>query len=279
MKVKAFWELTRLEHGIIYGFGVIAGIFISLGYFDLHLSVFGFLTALFLQASAFALNDYYDYEVDLANKRFDRPLVRGEISKREALFIATFLSIPGFIFALLISIEAFILALAITFLGYLYDVKLKELGLLGNMYIAFSMAAPFIFGGYIAGKINPEIVALSLIAFLSGLGREIMKGIEDVEGDALRDVKTIARVYGKDFAAKVAAILFIISVVASLLVMVIPEYRNVRYAVPIAITDLILLLESKRLLKGIERDDIKVLRKRTMIAMTIGLSAFILGRF
>ncbi len=279
MKIKAIWELTRLEHGIIYGLGVVAGVFISLGYFDFHLSVFGFFTALFLQASAFALNDYYDYEVDLANRRLDRPLVRGEISKREALFIAAFLSIPGFIFAFLISTEALILALAITLLGYLYDVKLKEFGLLGNMYIAFSMSAPFIFGGFIAGNINPEIVVLSLIAFLSGLGREIMKGIEDVEGDALRDVKTLARVYGKDFAAKIAAALYIISIIASLFVMVIPEYRDVKYAVPIAITDLILLSESKRLLKGIEKDDIRVLRKRTMIAMTIGLFAFMFGRW
>lgn len=277
--IKAIWELTRLEHGIIYGLGVIAGIFISLGYFDLRLSLLGFFTALFFQASAFALNDYYDYEVDLANKRFDRPLVRGEIDRRCALLVGILFAIPGIVSALLISPQALVLASAVTLLGYLYDAKLKEFGIFGNVYIAFSMAFPFIFGGYIAGNITPEIVVLSLIAFLSGLGREIMKGIEDVEGDALRGVKTIARIYGKDFAAKIAAILFIISVVASLLVIAIPEYMDLKYIVPVAVTDLILLSESKRLLKGAEKEDIRTLRKRTMIAMVIGLFAFMFGRW
>ncbi len=276
--IKAVWQLTRLEHGLIYGLGVIAGVFISLGSFDLRLSILGFLTALFLQASAFALNDYYDYEVDVINKRFDRPLARGELGRRDALIIAILTAIPGFVFSLLISFEAFMLALIITILGYLYDVKLKELGLLGNAYIAFSMAAPFIFGGFIAGKINLEIVALSLIAFLSGLGREIMKGIEDIEGDAIRDVKTLARLYGISFASKLSAFLFIASIIASLLVILIPEYRDLKYVIPISVTDSILVLESKKLLIGVKREDIKRLRKETMVAMTIGLLAFIFGR-
>ncbi len=276
--IKAIWQLTRLEHGLIYGLGVIAGVFISLGSFDLRLSILGFLTALFLQASAFALNDYYDYEVDVINKRFDRPLARGELGRRDALIIAILTAIPGFVFSLLISFEAFMLALLITLLGYLYDVKLKELGLLGNAYIAFSMAAPFIFGGFIAGKINLEIVALSLIAFLSGLGREIMKGIEDIEGDAIRDVKTLARLYGISFASKLSAFLFIASIIASLLVILIPEYRDLKYVIPISVTDSILVLESKKLLIGVKREDIKRLRKETMVAMTIGLLAFIFGR-
>lgn len=276
--IKAIWQLTRLEHGLIYGLGVIAGVFISLGSFDLHLSILGFLTALFLQASAFALNDYYDYEVDVINRRFDRPLVRGELCRRDALIIAFLTAIPGFVFSLLISFEAFILALIITILGYLYDVKLKEFGLLGNAYIAFSMASPFIFGGFIAGKINLEIIALSLIAFLSGLGREIMKGIEDVEGDAIRDVKTLARLYGISFASKLSAFLFIASIIASLLVILIPEYRDLKYVIPISVTDSILILESKKLLIGVKREDIKRLRKETMVAMIIGLLAFIFGR-
>ncbi|NOY11933.1 MAG: UbiA family prenyltransferase [Archaeoglobi archaeon] len=276
-KLKAVWEVTRLEHGLIYGLGVVAGVFISLGYFDLRLSVFGFLTALFLQASAFALNDYYDYEVDRANKRFDRPLVRGDLSRREALWIAVAFAFPGFLFALYISPLAFALALAITLFGYLYDVKLKEYGVAGNVYIAFSMAAPFLFGAIVAGRVNTEVVVLSLIAFLSGLAREIMKGIEDVEGDALRDVKTVARIYGVGVASRVSALLFILAVIASMLVLVIPEYRDLKYILPVSVTDYLLLSTSRKLLKGVEKEEIGRLRKRTMLALSVGLLAFLLG--
>ena len=276
-KLRAIWEVTRLEHGFIYGLGVVAGVFISLGYLDLRLSIFGFLTALFLQASAFALNDYYDYEVDVANRRVDRPLVRGDLNRRDALLVAVLFALPGFAFALYISFTAFILALTITLFGYAYDVKLKEYGLAGNIYIAFSMAAPFVFGAIVAGNINLKVCVLSLIAFLSGLAREIMKGIEDVEGDALRDVKTVARVHGTEVAARISGVLFVLAVMMSLLVLTIPEYLDVKYIVPVSVTDYILLSTSRKLLKGVEREEIGRLRRNTMLALAVGLLAFLLG--
>ncbi len=276
-KAKAFWELTRLEHGFIYGLGVIAGVFITLGYFDLRLSVFGFLTALFLQASAFALNDYFDYEVDMANRRLDRPLVRGDIQKNSALLASAILAIPGFAFAYAVSFLAFLLALAITLLGYAYDVKLKEYGIAGNIYIAFSMAAPFIFGSIVAGTPNIQIAVLSAIAFLSGIAREIMKGVEDVEGDAIRNVRTVARIYGIRTAEKVSASLYLISVILSLLVPAIPEYMDLKYFVPVLVCDYILIDTARKLLYGVEKGEIRKLRKRTMIALFLGLIAFILG--
>ncbi|WP_457590433.1 UbiA family prenyltransferase [Geoglobus sp.] len=276
-KLRAVWEVTRLEHGLIYGLGVVAGVYIALGHFDLELSVFGFLTALFLQASAFALNDYYDYEVDRANRRLDRPLVRGDLSRSEALWISVILAVPGFLFALYISTTAFILALAITALGYLYDIKLKEYGVAGNIYIAFSMAAPFLFGAIVAGNVNAEVSALSAIAFLSGLAREIMKGIEDIEGDALRDVKTVARVYGEGVAGKVSALLFTLAVISSIAVLLIPDYRDPKYIIPVSVTDYILLSTSRKLLKGVGREEIGELRRKTMLALAVGLLAFLLG--
>ena len=44
-----------------------------------------FLTALLIEASTFALNDYFDYDIDVKNNRTDRPLVRGELAKGTAL--------------------------------------------------------------------------------------------------------------------------------------------------------------------------------------------------
>jgi len=275
--LRAIWDLTRLEHGFIYGLGVIAGVFITLGYFDLKLSIFGFFTALFLQASAFALNDYFDYEVDLANKRFDRPLVRGDLSKNTAILLSGLFAVPGFIFAYLVSLLALVLAFGITFFGYLYDIKLKEYGVVGNIYIAFSMSAPFIFGSIVAGAPNIQIAILSVIAFLSGFGREIMKGIEDVEGDAIRDVKTIARIYGVKMAGILSAILYLISVILSFLVLLIPEYMDIKYIVPVLICDYLLIDASRRLLSGVRKEEIRDLRKKTMIALFFGLIAFILG--
>ncbi len=282
MKIKAVWDLLRLEHGLMYAVGVIVGMVVSAGLdFSIKNMFLGALTALFLQASAFALNDYFDYEVDIANKRMDRPLVRGELSRRTAFIFFLVLAPLGFLTAYLVSIEAFLLAFVITLFGFLYDAKLKEFGLVGNIYIAFSMAAPFIFGSVVAtGEIRESSALLALIAFFSGVGREVMKGIEDVEGDALRDVKTIARTRGVEAAAKVSACLFLLSVLLSFLPPVFLEeyYMDLKYLIPVAITDVMLISLSRNLLIGkIERKDIKRYRKDSLVALAIGLVGFLGG--
>ncbi len=138
--LKAVWDLSRLEHGLMYGFGVVIGIYVSDPFFsDFWKVLLGYLTAVFLQASTFALNDYFDYEVDLANNRTDRPLVRGDLSRRMALVLAIALMPPGFVAAYLISSLAFIFAFAVSIAACFYDYKLKELGFAGNLYIAFTM--------------------------------------------------------------------------------------------------------------------------------------------
>ncbi|AEA46377.1 UbiA family prenyltransferase [Archaeoglobus veneficus] len=280
-KVKAVWNLLRFEHGLMYAAGVLAGMIVSAGFdFSDRDAVLGMLTACLLQASAFALNDYYDYEVDAANKRFDRPLVRGELKRSHALLLFAILAPAGFAAAWLISVEAFLLAFFITLLGYIYDVKLKEFGFAGNVYIAFSMAAPFIFGSVVAtGRIEESSALLAFIAFLSGVGREIMKGIEDVEGDALRDVKTIARTKGVNTAAKLSAVLFTTAVGLSVLPpLLIPEFFDVKYILPVLITDVLLLSVSYNLVRGgVKKEDIRLYRKRSLLALAIGLVAFMLG--
>ena len=281
--MKAIWNLLRLEHGIMYGIGVIVGIYISSPHYSNIINILlGFLAAVFLQASAFALNDYLDYEVDLANKRFDRPLVRGDLSRKTALLLALILLPFGFIASALISLNAFLLALIITALGYLYNIKLKEFGFAGNVYIALSMATPFIFGSVVAtNQITPSSILLSIIAFLSGLGREVMKGIEDVEGDALRNIKSIARIKGPAFASKVAAFFIVVAVLISPVPFLCLKqyYMDPKYAIPVAITDVILIYVALNLIKFYEREKIKKYRKETLIAMIFGLFGFLIGAF
>ena len=66
---KALIELTRLEHGIMYGIAVIIGIVLVVGLEQIVAlsAVFGFFTALFIEMGAFALNDYIDLQADRIN--------------------------------------------------------------------------------------------------------------------------------------------------------------------------------------------------------------------
>lgn len=272
--LKAYWELLRLEHGIMYGLGVLIGIFLG-GWVSLDVMILAFLTAVFLEASAFAMNDYLDYEVDLANKRLDRPLVRGDLSKSTAMFLSAIFFPLGLITALLISIKALIFVLIVTIFAFAYNAKLKEFGLIGNAYVAFTMAVPFVFGGVVS-EFNYSVLLVSLIAFVSGLGREIMKGIEDVEGDALRNVRSVARVYGIETASRFSSLLFILAFALSFLPpLLIPEYFDLKYAIPVVITDILLISVALKLPKNI--GEISKFRKQTLLAMLFGLIGFLGG--
>lgn len=273
--LKAFWQLLRLEHGLMYGLGVVIGIILGNGASP-DLFILGFLTALFFQASAFAMNDYLDYEVDVVNKRYDRPLVRGDISRRMALILSILFFPLGCLTSFLISVQALIFAATLSALGHLYNYKLKEFGFIGNVYIAFTMSAPFIFGGIIS-KMTYEVLILSLIAFLCGVGREVMKGIEDVEGDRIRNVRSVARIYGIESAVKISSALFLASAFLSFLPpLLIPEYFDIKYLFPVLLTDLILFRVVLALRKSRE---ISRFRKETLIAMLLGLIGFLAGAF
>ncbi|MEM0332604.1 MAG: prenyltransferase, partial [Archaeoglobaceae archaeon] len=59
--LKSYWELFRLEHGLMYGLAVLVGVFVSdTNYSNLQKIIFAYLTAVLLQASTFALNDFFD---------------------------------------------------------------------------------------------------------------------------------------------------------------------------------------------------------------------------
>ncbi len=280
--LRSFWDLFRLEHGLMYGLGVVVGIYVSDPYFgDVFKILFGYLTAVFLQASAFALNDYSDYEVDVANNRLDRPLVRGELSVKTALWAGILMMPAGFVSAAVISPAAFAFAVAITVLGYIYNLKLKEFGLAGNIYIAFTMSAPFLFGSIVArNTITTTAVLLSAMAFLSGLGREIMKGIEDVEGDAIRDVKSVARVKGVRFAAILSALLYLFAVLISPLPpLLVQGFMDWKYILPVAVTDVILIYVAVSVVRRHGKETIDRYRKYTLIGMALGLIGFLGGAF
>ncbi len=283
-KLKAVWDLTRLEHGLIYAISMVVSLVIayhSITDLDMNLVVAGVIAVTAAEMGAFALNDYFDVDVDRKNRRTDRPIVRGDISKNEALLLTAVSFIVSIVAGYFMNnLGALIVIVVLIAFGILYDYKLKEYGIIGNLYIAFTMAAPFLFSSMLF-KDSQVLLLLSAIAFFVGLGREIMKGIMDIEGDALRDVKTVARVYGTKTAKYVAVVLYLISILLAPVPFVfnIDEhfYNNIAYAIPAAIASLILLYVCVNLLRGHERKAVSQARKVTLLGMVVALIAFLTG--
>jgi geranylgeranylglycerol-phosphate geranylgeranyltransferase len=277
MHLKAFFRLTRIEHSLFLALAVLVGEIVVTKEIALLPTIFGVLSVFFIGLGSFALNDFMDYPTDKKNKRKDRPIVNGSISAWAAMVTAK-VSFPlGVLFALLVNLNCFWIAVVFSILAVLYSYTLKKLLLLGNMFIAFSMAIPFIFGNYIvSNQISASIQVLASIAFLTGLGREIIKSIQDMAGDKKYGRWTLPIAVGKTISKYFAALYILIAVVMSPIpFLLLPKFQdNWLYLGPVLVTDVILLWNvwSMVRLKELER-----VRKLTLLALGIGLVGFLLG--
>lgn len=233
MKPKALITIIRPANVIFGSLTVIIGVLTSNWFIisttgiprwvPLELVIVLLLTTITYSCIAAAgnvINDIYDLEIDRIN-RPDRPLPSGQLTIRQARLWTGFLVILGVVFSALTlpysAVGMWTLAIVALFalIGLLYAAKGKVMGLLGNFAVSISFAFGLFYGALVTYPIIPPVIFVYFITAASVLqGREAIKGIEDVEGDALRDVQTIARRYGIRTAAYVGAIANIIGIIA-----------------------------------------------------------------
>lgn len=244
-KALAIARLTRIEHGLMLIVAVLAGEAIAKGIPPLGTLALSLITAVFISMSAFAINDYYDVESDRMNKRSERPLVSGELKMEEALWVSIVAALVGIAASAFINYYALIIALIFAGLSFLYSYKLKDLPLLGNIYIGFSMAIPLIFGDYVVSQsLSVNVILISLIIFLSGLARELHGTIRDYSGDQkARQSKNIVHHIGAQRSAQYAFVFYIEAVGLSIFMFFFraPFYHNIIYLIPILFVDALLL--------------------------------------
>ncbi len=181
------------------------------------------LSYIFIAAAGNVINDIYDLEVDKVN-RPERPLPSGQITMRQAKAWTAILVLLGVFFSVLTipysAIGIWTLAIVGVFaiVGLAYAAKGKVMGIWGNFTVAISFAFGLFYGSLIVWSNIPFVVFVYFITATSVLqGREAIKGIEDVEGDALRDVQTIARKYSVRTAAIFAAVCNIVGIIGFML--------------------------------------------------------------
>ena len=154
------------------------------------------------------INDLFDIDIDKIN-RPDRAMAQGTITKRQAIIYWVLINIAGLIFGALISLECFGIALFSVFLLYDYSSHLKRTPLLGNLTVSFFTGLAFIYGGIAVGYPEAALVP-AIFAFLFHLGREILKDIEDIEGDRRMSARTFPIVHGVPRALFLTTAIFIV---------------------------------------------------------------------
>jgi len=272
-------RIIRPVNCVMMGFAILVGAAIGGGSGLISSSrelSLAFLTGFFMTGSAMAVNDYYDREIDAINEP-GRPIPSGAVSPGEALAISGVLSVFGLAAAWLTSLGNLAIAALAWVAMMAYSTFGKRTGFLGNLMVSACVSLPFIYGGIMGGGGSMgSSLLFALIAFLVCLGREVTKGIVDVEGDRAAGIRTVAVSRGPDVAAWVSVVFYLSAVGVSY----IPVYLglvSIWYSPFVALTDVGLMYLSYSLISDPSRENSRRVKNMVLPLMLSGLVGFLMG--
>ena len=211
--MNPYLALTRPGNMILTVIAVIAGSFIAAGpeimNFQIEV-VICCVCSMLLVGGGNALNDYNDRETDKENHP-ERPIPSGSISADTASIYAQALLGSGLLI-LLFALEnkmPFVIALIGILLLTAYENGLKAAGISGNITVGLMSGAVFLFAGMAVNDPGPTLWMFGL-AVLATITREIIKDIQDLEGD--RDRRTLPASIGIENSMRVAILFLLIAI-------------------------------------------------------------------
>lgn len=246
--------------------------------------ILAMLAVFFETAAGNVINDYFDYNIDLINKP-NRPIPSGRISLKAGRNYGYLLFLLGTICGFLISYLTgnwipFIIVLISDVVLYLYAYNLKSTPLIGNLTVGFMTGFGFVFGGFCLN--TPAIITTSLylgfFAFVMTTARELVKDIEDMEGDKSEGAKTLPILYGEKITAILAFVLIIVDC-ALCPVLYFNHIFSFYYLIVISIAVILFIYSAIMIIKKQQRDVASKVSKYLKIGMLIAFVAFIFGSF
>lgn len=192
------------------------------------------LSTVLIAAAGYVINNVFDVVTDSINKPND-VIIGKSVSETMGYNLYIILNITGvgigFYLSNVIQRPGFAgIFILIASLLYFYSMTLKQIMILGNLAVAFTLAMSVIIIGIF--DIFPATIAenrsqmasmfsiltdYALFAFMINFIREIVKDIEDINGDYNQGMNTLPIAAGTSRAAKIVLILTFIPIISLLI--------------------------------------------------------------
>jgi geranylgeranylglycerol-phosphate geranylgeranyltransferase len=223
-------------------------------------------------AAGNTINDIYDVDIDRVNKPA-RPLPAAAVSMKAAIglyasFVAAALVVSRFLAP---AAAAWIVAWIV--LLHLYSWRLKRMYLAGNLLVALVAASGFALGSFAGGNLVAGAVPAAF-AFFFVVGREIVKDVDDIEGDRSCRARTVPIVSGRRAALTTALVVFLALAIAVPVPAFVGIYRPAYAFVMLGTVVPILLVSIGIILRGRSLGLVSSLLK---LGMFLGCVAFYFG--
>lgn len=201
---------------------------------DYTLNWFGFsllvLSTICIASAGYIINDIYDVETDLVN-RPDKVLIGRSISEKKANNLFIIFNVIGVLIGFYLShlvgkSSFFALFVVISALLYVYASYLKRTLLIGNVVISILVALSLIIVGIfeLLPVITPQnqiaqinmftvILHYALFAFIINLIREMVKDIQDIDGDHKSGMNTLPILIGRERSRNIIFVLSFIPLI------------------------------------------------------------------
>ena len=253
------------------------------------------LTTLLIAAAGYIINDLVDVKIDTIN-RPEKVVIGTIISPLTVQTVYITLNVIGCIFGFFIaykvrSVSFGLLFPFIVFMLWFYATHYKRMLLSGNLVIAFLSAFvllivwlfeffmirqhPLVFAD-VMKYILPAfwyVGAYALFAFVVTLVREIIKDMEDREGDAKGGCRSLPIVLGDKKAARIAAVLswFTILLIAWMQYLLWKQGSTLVVWYAIAVLQIPLAFLAVKVLKASTRADLHYLSTFAKVIMLAGI--------
>jgi 4-hydroxybenzoate polyprenyltransferase len=254
-KLRAFLKLIRVNNLIfialtqyLFRYCILIPVFayyhVPLALNDIQFFMLSFSTLL-IAAGGYIINDYFDIKIDQINKPGSL-IVDRLFSRRQAMALHQLFTVAGVVISIVISwqigrVHLILIHIVASTLLWFYSTNFKRMFLLGNLVVAFLTTLVitivpiyeiWFFNRPVAFNTPVHLIAMFVLiygtfAFLVSMIREIVKDIEDVEGDAENQCRTIPVVKGVRYAKNIVVFFVVLTLaLAGILLAVTLEDHN-----------------------------------------------------
>ncbi|MEX2569292.1 MAG: geranylgeranylglycerol-phosphate geranylgeranyltransferase [Cyclobacteriaceae bacterium] len=161
---------------------------------DYHLYLL-IISTIILTASGYMINDYYDVKIDFINRPQEVVIGKG-MKRRMVMILHTVMNVLGISLGILVDLKIGAINFIAAFLLWLYSNSLKRLPFIGNLTVATLTGLSIWIIGIYYQTSEMLIFTYAIFAFFINLIREIIKDIEDRNGDRKHGCKTLPIVLG-----------------------------------------------------------------------------------
>lgn len=233
-------------------------------------------TAAIVAASGNVINDYFDIEIDKISHP-DRPLAAGKITPSNAIKFYSILVLVALAISFFLNRELFIITIIALIILFLYSLYLKKIPLVGNITVALLTALAFFFGGIAVNNAEATIVP-AVFAFMINLIRELVKDVEDIEGDKSNNVITFPISFGMSVTKYLIAFLIFVLIGFTFYPFVNQSYKIEYFVLVMLVVNPLLIFVLKKLFVSRDKENYHQISSILKLNMIFGLIAIYLGK-